>query len=279
MVREITGILVATLCALAAGCAPAEEPTPEEALITTGQELLAPHTEDTESSGTYLLAIRVRISTIEVPVGAASGSEEMWSYLDEESIGLVRTPAMGLNGLRAGRGTGDNWPDVVRILRDMTGRELAESTVMIPPGKTIPVALKKGVDEQTLFTFRQDGTIHGADYPPGDNVLSMYCTLDSDDPATVLVTVVPQVRSSKQSPRFVRSAGGIAMISRPDYYPLTELTMQTRLSASDFLAFGPGPRSRRPSSVGHRFLVKERDGMEFETVLVIRAEVLAAPPN
>ena len=49
------------------------------------------------------------------------------------------------------------------------------------------------------------------------------------------------------------------------------------MPAKGFLVIGPGANARNPTSVGYHFLVKKRQGMEFETLLVLVPEVFAAP--
>ena len=87
----------------------------------------------------YQLVIRIRMAVIEIPVGVVSSSEELWSYLDEEAVRQVRTPSMGFNGIRIGRGTKRIWPDVSRVLTRMTGRRIQEVVprVGIAPIQTI----------------------------------------------------------------------------------------------------------------------------------------------
>ena len=268
---------------LAVGCAP--PPDPEAVTANAGPVGLAPvgngapAAADSARDGKddrYVLLVRLQLVSIEVPVGTVSGSEEIWSYLDEESIRQIRTPAIGLNGLRIGRGRADSWPDLARILQRMTGRRLHESSMLALPGRPVPIVLKKAQPAQTIFIFNGDGTLHGSDFPPGDNMLTIYCSLDQDDPSKVLLTAMPQIRSSRQKTKFVDSAGGLAMVNRPTVYNLPAMMFQLTVPNNDFLIIGPGAHSARPSSVGHRFLVKLKDGMEFETVLVIKVQVFAA---
>ena len=49
------------------------------------------------------------------------------------------------------------------------------------------------------------------------------------------------------------------------------------MPAGGFLLIGPGRESQRLTSPGRQFLVGQRDGMEYETVLVIAPELFAAP--
>ena len=266
----------AVLIALSLGCAPpGEQLSPEGDLQGEGRVLLG--SSDTPDENRYVLTVRLQLSSIEVPIGTVSSSEEIWSYLDEESVRQVHSPSMGLNGVRIGRGSKDSWGDVARILRRMTGRRLGESTMLVPPGQAVPIVLKRAAPSQTIFIFNDDRTFGGEDFPPGDYLMTIVCTLDEDDPSKALITGVPQIRTARGKTRFVESGGGLLMLSRPALHTLSAMTFQVTVPSNDFLVIGPGSQSQRPSSIGNKFLVKTKDGIEFETVVVIRIEVLAAP--
>jgi len=275
---RLVSLLPALIGCILAGCQP-PAPTPAANAPATLRASLppAPPQEQTKQPNTFLLAVRLSLSAIEVPGGTVSSSEGIWSYLDEESVSMVRSGGVGRNGMRVARGRADAWPDITRIVKETCGRQFQMSTFMTPPGRAVPVALKTGLEEQTIFLFRPDGTLHGEDYPPGDNIISFYCTLDEDDPSRVWIAGTPQIRTTRKGTRFVQSAGGLAMVDRPDYYTLSELTFRTVLAKNDFLVIGPGADSIKSTSVGHCFLMKQRDGLDFETLLIVKAEVLAAP--
>lgn len=282
MIKHCCNLLLASLVSLLMGCGPAEKSPadrpPVADLLPVGQAILAPQNGDGNGrENHYVLIVRLQLASIEVPVGTASNSEEIWSYLDEESVRQVRTPAMGFNGLRIGRGRKDSWPDLARILQRMTGRRLREFSMLAPPGRPMRIVLKSGQPSQTIFIFNADRTLQGADFPPGDNLLTVSCTLDEDDPSKILVTGVPQIQSSRRKTKFTSNAGGLTMVNRPTIYSLRALTFQLTVPNDDFLVIGPGAQSARPTSVGHNFLVKVKDGMEFETVLVIKVQVFATP--
>ena len=225
----------------------------------------------------YFVVVRLRIATIEVPVGTASGSEEIWSYLDEESIAATRSGILGRNGFRVGLGRKDSWDDVAAILKKMTAKKSEISMMMARPGVAVPFVLKQTAKSQTVFTFYEDRTLRGADYPPGENLLAIVCTLNEDDPTRVLLTGVPQLRSNRRRPRVVTDLGRSVMAYEPELASLRELTFQLSIPSEDFIVIGPGAGSRRLHSAGHEFLVRSKDGIEFETVLVLIPEVFAAP--
>jgi len=225
----------------------------------------------------YFIVVRLRIATIEVPVGTASGSEEIWSYLDEESIAATRSGILGRNGFRVGLGRKDSWDDVADILKRMTAKKSEVSMMMARPGIPVPFVLKQCAEPQTVFTFYEDRTLQGADYPPGENLLTIVCTLNEDDPSRVLLTGVPQLRSSRRRAKVVTRLGRSVMAYEPDLASLRDLTFQLSIPSEDFIVIGPGAASRRLHSAGHEFLVRSKGGIEFETVLVLIPEVFAAP--
>ncbi len=231
---------------------------------------------DTDRRDEYALVVRVTIMTVSVPLGMASGSEELWSYLDEEAVQPVRSGSLGPNGLRAGVAKQANWQDVADVLDRLTARQLKKSTASCLPGAALSIPLKPRQEMQTVFVFDGDRVLSGRDYPPGDNLLGFFCSLNHDDPSRVALTVVPQIRSTRRHPQFVTGDGHAMMISRPDFYNFEELAFRTEVPSKDVIVIGPGRASRRTSSVGARFLLGEVEGVEYETVLILIPEVVAA---
>ena len=225
----------------------------------------------------FKLVIRIRMATIEVPVGTASGSEEIWSYLDEEPISTVRSVSLGRNGIRVGLGRQDAWPDLAAVFKRMTGRAPGQSVIAAMPNDPLQITLQQHRDEATIFTFRDDRTLRGQDYPVGDYLLTIACTLDEDDLSKVMMTALPQVRSSARTTRFEISPLGPQMVTQPELFSLSDLTFQLMIPPKGFLLIGPGANARNPSTAGHHFLTHTREGVEFETLLMLMPEVLATP--
>jgi len=225
----------------------------------------------------YVLIVRLRIASIEVPLGTASGTERLWSYLNEEAFSSARTAGLGRNGFRAGTAMGDAWEDLARVFKEMTGRKLREQNINTLPGRPTHMFLKEAEPLRTIFLSHADRTLSGEDFPPGDYLLGLSVTLNEDDPSRLLVTGWPVIRSTHRETRFVRRNGQPVMVTEPLYFPLAPLQFQAQMDSGDLLVIGPGAASRRPTSAGRRFLVKRKEGMDFETVLVIVPEVFATP--
>ncbi len=225
----------------------------------------------------FKLVVTIRLATIEVPIGTASGSEEIWSYLDEEPISTARSVNLGRNGVRVGLGRDGAWPDLARVFKRMTGRVPTQSVMAAMPNDPLQIVLRQRQPEATIFTFRDDRTLRGRDYPVGDYLLTVACTLDEDDLSKVMFTAVPQVRSTAKSPKFVMSAIGPRLVNQPETYSFEDLTFLLMVPPKGFLIIGPGANARNASTVGHHFLTLKREGVEFETLLVLMPEVLVTP--
>jgi len=225
----------------------------------------------------FKMVVTIRIATIEVPIGTASGSEEIWSYLDEEPISTARSVNLGRNGIRVGLGRDGTWPDLARVFKRMTGRAPTQSVMAAMPNNPLQIVLRQHQAEATIFTFRDDRTLRGRDYPAGDYLLTLACTLDEDDVSKVMFTAVPQVRSTAKSSKFVMSPVGPRLVNQPETYSFEDVTFQLTVPPKGFLVIGPGVSARNPSTLGHHFMTLKREGVEFETLLVLIPEVLVTP--
>jgi hypothetical protein len=218
----------------------------------------------------------MNIIYIEVPAGQASGSEEIWSYLDEEPIGAERLVSLGRNGIRVGLGRAKSMPDIIRVLKRMTGQALGRRLTVGRTAAPHHIALKRNQGVQTIFSFHADRTLSGSDMPPGDNVLTVACTVDQDDADRIILTGMPQVRSAKTKTRFHSDPTGVRVVNKPVMFGFEDLMFQMPMKPGEFLVIGPGAASRRPHSVGRHFFIQKKQGMDFEIVLVItpKAEML-----
>ncbi|MFP4052402.1 MAG: hypothetical protein ACLFV7_00890, partial [Phycisphaerae bacterium] len=186
------------------------------------------------------LMIRMGLSTVEVPAGKASGSEDIWSYLDEESAGPDTAAALGRNGLRVGVGKLANWPDVKAMLTELTGQQVSSTVVPLVSGSPVPIRLKRRQPVQTVFFSRDDLSLTGEDYPPGTNQFLLSCTMDRDDRTRVLVTGVPQIETTKRTPKLVDRNGSRGFVPLPDWHTFRFLRFQLPVANDEFLVIGPG---------------------------------------
>lgn len=269
----ILGVLATGLT----GCPPEEPPAPAETWEAIAPETPRPSPSEADGDVDYAYMVRMRMVTISVPLGAASGSEHLWSYLHSESIEAARTGSLGRNGLRVGLVSRENWPDVAAVLDELTGTARKTTVMTCLPGQAVSVALKRDQPMQTVFVFEKDRTLSGQDYPPGDNLLSFFCSMNMNDPSEVTLTAMPQIRTTNRKPEIVKRGDMARIVSRATYFDFEAAAFRAALASRDVLIVGPGQASRRSSSLAHRFLLRQSDGVTYETILVVIPRIFAVP--
>jgi hypothetical protein len=242
-----------------------------------GPQTILPRMPEDPESLPQIRAVRLRLYTLEVPVGTISATEEVWSYLDEQALGARKNLTLGLNGLRVGLGRGEDWPDVAQAISRLTGRKLAESQSRLLPGRTAHLRLKKDAAPRTIFLFREDRTLTGKDVPFGDYVMTFTCGVNPHKTDEVLLTGLPQLRTVIDVPKPYRQDGVIGWERGPRFDSFAPTLFQLSVPEGGFILMGPGSQSRRASSLGRHLMVKHRQGMPFETILVVVPELFSAP--
>ena len=224
----------------------------------------------------YVLTIRMELIPVSAPMGMVSRSERLWRYLDEEIGDSATIAALNRNGFRVGRGDVADWGPVGDLLRKMTGKTLVRSSHMTIPGRSVAIPMKLNVGPESIFAFNSRGELRGRDYPAGDYVLMLTCRLNSDDPGDLLIQAAPMVRSASETRGFVQTDAGVHVRNARTQEPIEDLEFTVRVPQDSYLVIGPGVGTRRTTSPGHKFLITQKDGLRYETLLVIVPQVYAA---
>lgn len=223
-----------------------------------------------------VLVVRLQIITVLLPVGALSESEELWSYVNEEPAGSRRGQSLASNGMRVGVAREDAWPEIARLLNRHAAQPLMRAHMIARPAAPVSIILRPKQEPQSMFIFRPDRTLVGRDYPSADYVLALTAGLNFDDPTQLQISGEPMLRGSERRQRYVLTDTGYSFVFEPEMYGFEELSWRFNVPPRGFIVVGPGRGVDRPSSPGSLFLIQERKGVRFETVLVIAPEVVAA---
>ncbi|MCY2928953.1 MAG: hypothetical protein NTV86_05565, partial [Planctomycetota bacterium] len=219
----------------------------------------------------------LQIIRVELPVGTVNASEQLWNCLNEEPVAVNRTADLGRNGLRMGLGEEASWNDLSAILQKLTGRALAPTRAFAWPGTVMDVVARRDQPAQSIFLFFGDKTRAGRDYPAGDNVFAVACSVDETNPQGVILTGVPQIRSSQGQPAPTPGEPRMGIVSPYTRTPFTPLTFRVTIPPKGFLLLGPGSAALNTSTLGNHFLIDQHDGLSFETVLILLPEVIRKP--
>lgn len=252
------------------GCLPPQE---QAKPATTGRSVVARSSNQPE--GARRKVVSVRIGLIDLPAGAASDSEDIWAGLAEAPVEAADLDRLRENGLRVGVARPADREHLTDTLRALTGREVRYVAIAALGDAPGSVTLKEGQPDRTIFTVGREGAVRGADYPPGDYAIGVGCRINENDPSRILMAVVPQVRTGAPEPPGMRVVGPPAARTHKEVLGLEAGTVTVTLSAGDILVIGPSGRSARASSIGHCFLTGSREGLPYETVVLLTPEVIA----
>ena len=221
----------------------------------------------------YIYGVKIVIWTLRAPVGQLSKNKNLWSYLDEEQTAL-QSNVLGLNGFRVGVGGKDNLKDVEKILRGMMARKYSESVLQSFNDKPGTIVLGRNIPAQTIFLYSENQTLSGNDYPPGDNLIKISATANSDHRNRSLLTITPEIRSIKTKLQVIREHSTARIEEQPVLFPFKSMRFQLKMTDGEFMIIGPGTESRRPTSLGHHFFINTENNIEYEQLLVLRPEVV-----
>jgi hypothetical protein len=267
--RHAAVLFSLAVAAALAGCGPPQGPFGPPPTVRTVET-----TASAESRQAGPLGVCLRLAVIDLPLGAASEGEEVWARLREDTIDPERSRIMKANGLRAGVAKARNLVDLIGALEGLTGREILYGTIPAVSDNPRTVTLRMDEPPRTFFMITREGSIRGADYPGGEYMLAVACRLYKDDPSRVLLTAMPQIRSATPDTRIVRTGGRLTFQPYRQVLGLDEAAVTLTMAVGDILVIGPSREARRPSSIGHAFLVGDREGIPFENVLLVIPEML-----
>lgn len=267
---------LAILSVCLAGCSKQADQV-EATLTQQAKAVMAPRPAKLSGEGGYDVRLRLDVASVQAPIGTISDSEELWSYLDEESIRPLGNAGLGRNGIRVGLGKAASWPDMVKILQNLTGRPFSQEAKVAELGKALPLTLKSDQPLKTIFISFDDNSLSGSDYPPGNYVLAISFSINPDDRSQVMITAVPQVHSSQRKLEYIKGPAGYAAVQKPTIFSFFPLAFQLRMLQKDFLLIGPNSEARRENSPGNNLFISTRDGIEYEMIYILIPEIIYQP--
>jgi len=243
-----------------------------------------PNDNDThESSTTSQRQVIVRKISFEilrtrVRKGVFSESEKIWNHLDEEALPAETALFLQRNGLRVARGKFDSWPPIKALLENE--EKLTSSSVKTPfgGGRLCSIEIDPRPRDQILFIVRKNGTIAGADYPQSTNLLRIEYSFSINNPDSIIVVLMPEIRSPYTEPRVGIGPNGI--VEYPARQPsrvFRELAFQVELQPNEFLVVGPGKNAHHGHLVGSLLLCEQIDGNEYESMYFITPKIAENP--
>ncbi len=270
--------LVAWLSVVGCDMSPtsSQSPTSEPAAASRP---IVPAKPSAAVQGPMFSFVEAKMVVLQLPLGSVSQSGDIWTYLSEEAVVTAGGNNLAANGIRVGLGKSSDWPEMAAILTALSGRELSLGRVILRSDATTPVNLKQDQPIQTIFLCNADGTLTGADYAPGDNIMMMTALVSMEDRKSVLLTGNLAIQVGQRPLRFQSAPAGYTLAAEQRFFTLPGMQFKLTVPPGGIIVIVPSSQSSRTSSVGNHFLIRQREGISFETVLVLMPEAMTAPVN
>jgi len=223
------------------------------------------------------LELRFDVLRVQVPRGTASESQKLWNHVDEDVLPFELAQQLRRNGLRAGLGTEGSWPAIKAILDTTPGTALLNNTLQSRDLAPLGVQLKDCPGEQTIFLYRGDGQLIGADFPAGQLQLRHEPMMEPGDLSVVTLRVVPELVSEPTESQWKVTSAGPRQVPVPRGRLFEEVAFTVRVPKWSFLVIGPSSRIDRPRLVGAAFLAEELEGRPTEWIVFVTPTVVQTP--
>ncbi len=219
------------------------------------------------------VGICLDILRVEVPLGAVSGSYELWNHLDEQALGAEQIVTLKRNGLRAGVGRAEAWQPIKTFLDGIDDHFVYHQSTPLSTG-VLSLDLTNGPDDQEVFWFGKNGEMAGRSFPGSRNVLQVIYRMSPADPGGLILKVIPEIRRHRRKMEWTRR--GKQFLPVPVYYGRTfhELVVETALPAGRFLAIGPGREIDLARIIGRALLTREVEGKRYESIYFLTPNVI-----
>ena len=259
------------------GCKPqAGNPQPEKLppLLEQGRSILANPATEPADAPRGLTYVELTLAEIEAPAGAISGDPKIWSYLGEAGPKPLGEADLAANGIRIGITNGAKWEELASALEKATGRPVTRQLIRAEMAKPIPVVIRPGQPQRTVFLTYRDGTSNGTDYQAGDYIMALSFIAPAGQTDRSMLTAAPQIRSARRKPVIEQSGGRYMLTERPEVQTIYPLAFQMQIPAGAVLVIGPSPQAASQSSLGGAFFITQREGVSYERLFLISAKLV-----
>lgn len=223
-------------------------------------------------------SIEFQVLRVRAGKGAFSESGKIWNALDEEAFAATTRALLRKNGLRLGVGKLASWPQIKAIL-DAEEVEISTNQQIVRNGLPLTVEIDPQMRDQTLFLFREDGTMAGRTYASSRMVLRIEYFIPLTDADAVVIDVMPEIVLPFSRPRPTLGPGGwVQEEIQQTTRPLRELASRAQMAPETFLAIGPSGTSHQGHLAGSLLLCEEIDGQVFESMYFITPRVRSRTP-
>lgn len=219
-----------------------------------------------------LTQVEFVILRVRAPTGFFSRSGKIWNHLELEAVPASTAALLDLNGLRVARGRPDAWAPIDAMFQQQEGLYTSTSSMTMIGGVPLAVELDPTPRDQTLFIFRQDGTLAGVDVPGSTNFIRIEYGVPLERADNLMVEVMPEIRLRETQPSLL-VFGPAAPPTRPQRV-LRELAFRMEIPPEHFFVVGPTPAAHNGNLAGSLLLCEKVEGRLYESMYFVTPRLI-----
>lgn len=227
-------------------------------------------------SAVEIVALHYDVLRAELPTEPVRHSAKIWNHVDELRVESGSASSLVRNGIRAGVGAAGSWDSIQAILSVAAAR--TETSRHVLRGDA-PLTLELGTlpAAATVFSYDHAGRLSGRTVPPGERLIHIDHLLHPAAFGALELGMLLEIRHDRGAMEW-RSVGGIIrQVPAYDRVRFPEVELKVSVGPGEFLVIAPDSRVGHRYLPGGGFLLTERDGMVYETVLCITPHLSRGP--
>jgi hypothetical protein len=210
--------------------------------------------------------VHLDIYQFSIPIGQISKNEVFWKQVDETALGSDLSRRLYKNGLRCGIVPKSEWS----FFRDMLVDKAHPVVHQMIDGfrsDAVQLQLTRNVDDEDIFFLNASGDLEGHSYKNCMNLVNLSFEPIARRPGAVRVALCPTVQEQTVGLEYT----GLNTV-QPVYLKsdrLYDTAVRADITDDSFLIVSPGDQSRRSTSIGGSFFIKNDTAQQLEQVLLI----------
>lgn len=227
-----------------------------------------PGRNPTDPAGGRVIDLVFDVVRIDLPIDGVRHARKIWNHVDELRVDPEVAARLARNGLRVGAASPDAWP-AIRAIIDAAGAEVRRNRLVAQPGMPLTIKLASIGEPESIFSYGLDGRLVGKTIPAGDKLLNLDYVFHPELGDCTDLKLGFEIRHDRGTMTWERREGIIRQVPAVDRHLFREVTAVVTLNTDEFLVIGLGDQVTNEYLVGGRFLILERSGKRFETLLCV----------
>lgn len=223
---------------------------------------------DSPTADLRIIDVVFDVVQLAIPIEGQRHSRKIWNHVDEMRVDPEVVARLARNGLRVGAASPGTWP-AIRAIVDTADADVRRDRLVAQPGMPLLIKLASISQEESIFSYTANGRLVGKTFAAGEKLLSIDYAFHPELGGCTDLQLTLEIRRDRGVMTWERRGGIIRQVPAFDLHLFADVSILLTLNPDEFLVLGLSDEPPNEYLVGGRFLISERAGKRYETVLCI----------